>query len=230
MTAEERAAGRPAQHDPDRDVRMRPWVYEAFRVVVVPLFRTVFRQVDLGREHVPAQGGVVLASMHRSNWDPFVVGVPLDDRRMRFMAKAELYRIPGLRALLRAGGAFKVERDKADAAALQIAVELLRRGEVVMVFPEGTRNRDGTARPRTGAARLALRTGTPLVPAALLGTDDFRLVPPRLPRFAVAYGPPIATGDLAGLSSREAARIATERWSSAVTELRADLERRTARR
>jgi 1-acyl-sn-glycerol-3-phosphate acyltransferase len=209
---------------------MRPWVYEAFRRVVVPLFRTVFRQEDVGRRHVPSSGGVVLASMHRSNWDPFVVGVPLHDRRMRFMAKAELYRVPGLRALLRAGGAFKVERDKADAAALQIAVELLRRGEVVMVFPEGTRNRDGTARPRTGAARLALRTGAPLVPAALLGTDDLRLLPPRLPRFAVAYGPPIRTDDLTGLSSREAARIATERWAAAVAELRADLERRAAAR
>jgi 1-acyl-sn-glycerol-3-phosphate acyltransferase len=206
---------------------MRPWVYESFRRVVVPLFRSLFRQIDVGREHVPATGGVVLASMHRSNWDPFVVGVPLHDRRMRFMAKAELYRVPGLRALLRAGGAFKVERDKADAAALQIAVELLRRGEVVMVFPEGTRNRDGSARPRTGAARLALRTGTPFVPTALLGTDEFRLFPPRLPRFAVAYGAPIRTDDLAGMSSREAARIATERWAAAVAELRADLERRT---
>jgi hypothetical protein len=68
------------------------------------------------------------------------------------------------------------------------------------------------------------------VPAALLGTDDLRLLPPRLPRFAVAYGPPIRTDDLTGLSSREAARIATERWSAAVAELRADLERRAAAR
>ncbi len=207
---------------------MRPWVYEAFRVVVVPLFRTVFRQVDLGSEHVPEQGGVVLASMHRSNWDPFVIGVPLARRRMRFMAKAELYAVPGLRQILRAGGAFKVERGKADAAALEIATRLLRAGEVVVVFPEGTRNRDGRARAHTGAARLALRTGTPLVPAALVGTDAWRLLPPRVPRFGVAFGPPIRVDDLGDLSHREAARVLTERWTEAVTALHAALVRHAA--
>jgi 1-acyl-sn-glycerol-3-phosphate acyltransferase len=171
---------------------------------------------------------VVLASMHRSNWDPFVIGVPLAQRRMRFMAKAELYAVPGLRQVLRAGGAFKVERGKADAAALEVATRLLRQGEVVVVFPEGTRNRDGRARAHSGAARLALRTGTPLVPAALVGTDAWRLVPPRIPRFGVAFGAPIRTDDLEGLSHREAARIATERWTAAVAELHAALRRRVA--
>jgi 1-acyl-sn-glycerol-3-phosphate acyltransferase len=211
--------------DPDRDDRMQPWVYELVRALLVPILRTVFRLRSLGEEHVPATGPVLLAATHRSNFDPFVVGAPLTQRRLRFMAKAELYKVPGLRWLLRNGGCFKVERGKGDTAAIVAAERLLRAGELVVVFPEGTRNRDGKARPRTGAARLALRTGAPLVPAAHTGTDGLRLFPPRLPRFAVAFGPPIDLSDLATLEPREAARVATARWSAAVAELHARLGR-----
>jgi 1-acyl-sn-glycerol-3-phosphate acyltransferase len=104
--------------------------------------------------------------------------------------------------------------------ALETAIELCREGKIVAMFPEGTRRSKGLVkkhahRPRTGAARIALTAGVPLVPAAIRGTD--RLA--RLPRLSVAYGPSVPMDDLAGVSQREASRTATERLMKAIYEL-----------
>jgi 1-acyl-sn-glycerol-3-phosphate acyltransferase len=111
------------------------------------------------------------------------------------MAKSELYWWP-LKYVLRAGGAFPVRRGEGDADAIAKAVELARAGEVVVMFPEGTRRKKGLrkkweARPHTGAARIAREAGVPLVPAAVKGTD--RLA--RLGPLRVAYGPPLEQSD-----------------------------------
>jgi 1-acyl-sn-glycerol-3-phosphate acyltransferase len=167
-------------------------VYLAVGMLSQPIVRSVFRLRSTGLEHVPAEGGFVLAANHTSNFDPWPLGLPLFPRRwLRFMAKSELYWWP-LGAVLDAAGAFPVERGRGDVEAIATAVELVRAGEAVVMFPEGTRQRKGLrkkweARPHTGAARIALQAQAPLVPAAIKGTD--RLA--RLGPLRVAYGPPI---------------------------------------
>ena len=158
----------------------------------LPFLYGLYRLQARGREHLPAEGGYVLAANHISNFDPWPLGVPLWPRRfLRFMAKSELYWWP-LTHFLNGGGAFPVRRGQRDEEAIEAAVDLARDGHVVAMFPEGTRQRKGLrkrfeARPRTGAARIAIDAGVPLVPAAIKGTD-------RLARFGqlkVAYGEPL---------------------------------------
>jgi 1-acyl-sn-glycerol-3-phosphate acyltransferase len=116
--------------------------------VVVGLYRLRAR----GVEHLP-EGGFVLAANHTSNFDPWPLGIPLWPRRqLRFMAKAELFN-PMLTPILRAGGAFRVRRGQGDIEAMRTAVELVKEGEIVVMFPEGTRAHGGGAhRPRRGSA------------------------------------------------------------------------------
>jgi 1-acyl-sn-glycerol-3-phosphate acyltransferase len=176
-----------------------------------------------GRENLP-EGGFVLAANHVSNIDPWPLGLPLWPRRyLRFMAKSELF-WPPLGWILSAAGAFPVRRGAADREAIERAVELCRGGHVVVMFPEGTRRTKGlrkkyTARPRPGAARIALQAGVPLVPAATRGTD--RLA--RLGPLRVAYGSPLELEDLRDLPIARAAHRATERLMAAITELEASL-------
>jgi 1-acyl-sn-glycerol-3-phosphate acyltransferase len=139
------------------------------------------------------------------------------------MAKAELFRSP-LWPILRFGGAFKVRRGQGDEEAIQTAIELARDGEIVAIFPEGTRRRKGLvkkfqARPHTGAVRVAMAAGVPLIPAAIAGTDRIT----RLGPLRVRYGPAVELDDLRELEPREAARAGTERLMAAIDELEAKL-------
>jgi 1-acyl-sn-glycerol-3-phosphate acyltransferase len=202
----------------------RAWVYTLLWAGGLAIYKSVFRMRELGVENVPREGGVVLASMHRSNFDTFLVAVPPRWRRLRPMAKIELYRNPALAWVLRNAGAFPVRRGEGDREAIATAIRILRDGGTVAMYPEGTRNRDGQARIHTGAARLALSTRAALVPVAVTGTDRVRLWPPRIPRFQVAYGPPIRLDDLGDLDTKSAADVATERWKDAVTGLLASLD------
>ena len=178
----------------------------------------------MGKEHLPREGGYVLSANHLSNLDPWPLGIPLlPHRELRFMAKGELFRSP-LWPILRFGGAFKVERGQGDEQAIETAVRLARDGYAVAIFPEGTRRKKGLvkkfeARPHSGAARVALAAGVPLVPAAIAGTN--RLM--RLGPLRVAYGPAVELEDLRDKDSREAARIGTERLMAAISELEATL-------
>jgi 1-acyl-sn-glycerol-3-phosphate acyltransferase len=176
-----------------------------------PLVRGLFRLETRGLERLP-RGGFVLAANHVSNFDPWPLGIPLFPYRwLRFMAKSELYWWP-FSSILDGAGAFKVRRGEGDAEAIEKGVELVRAGEVVVMFPEGTRRTKGlrktrTARPHSGAARIAHLAGAPLVPAAIKGTD--RLV--RLAKLKVAYGEPFDPG--------EDAQAATERLMREIDEL-----------
>jgi 1-acyl-sn-glycerol-3-phosphate acyltransferase len=200
-----------------------PFVYEGIRWVGRAFLYPFFRLHTTGIENVPESGPVVLASLHRSNWDSLAVGVPLR-RRMRPMAKVELMRTPVLGWLLRHGGAFPVRRGENDTQAIASALTLLRQGNLLLMFPEGTRNRDGAAKVQPGAVRIAMQAQAQIVPVAVLNTDRARLIPPRFPQFRVAYGPPLDLSDLAGQPIKIAAVEATERWKAAVAELRASLE------
>jgi 1-acyl-sn-glycerol-3-phosphate acyltransferase len=189
-----------------------------------PPVRLLYGLRASGKENLPESGGYVLSANHLSNIDPWPLGLPLwPKRQIRFMAKAELFR-PPLWPILKLAGAFRVRRGFGDEGAIRTAVELARDGEVVAIFPEGTRREKGLlrrrrARPHTGAARIALEAGVPLVPAAIAGTD--RLL--RLARLRVAYGPPVELDDLRDGDLRKGARVATERLMTAIGELEATL-------
>jgi 1-acyl-sn-glycerol-3-phosphate acyltransferase len=188
-----------------------------------PVVKGLYRLRARGLEHIP-EGGFVLAANHTSNFDPWPLGIPfLPKRQLRFMAKAELFN-PIFTPILRAGGAFKVRRGEGDVEAMRTAAQLASEGEIVVMFPEGTRQKKGLrktreARPHTGAARIALTAGVPLVPAAIAGTDRLS----RLGPLRVAYGEPIDVSDLEGMETKRAATIATERLMSAIEELKATL-------
>ena len=188
-----------------------------------PAVYGLYRLRARGLENVP-EGGFVLAANHTSNFDPWPLGLPLWPRRqLRFMAKIELFN-PVLAPILNAGGAFPVRRGEGDREALETAVRLVRDGEIVVMFPEGTRQRKGLrkkfeARPHTGAARIALAAKAPLVPAAISGTDRLS----RLGPLRVAYGPPVAIDDIAARDRKETAQAVTDRLMAAITELKATL-------
>jgi 1-acyl-sn-glycerol-3-phosphate acyltransferase len=190
-----------------------------------PVLHGLYRLRARGLEHLPREGGFVLACNHVSSFDPWPIGLPLWPRRfLRFMAKSELYWWP-LTYVLNGAGAFPVRRGQRDAQAIENAVSLVRQGYAVAMFPEGTRRAKGLvkrfeARPRSGAARIALEAGSPLVPAAVAGTDGLR----RLRRLRVAYGPPVEIDDLRGREDvQAAAHEATQRLMEKILELEADM-------
>jgi 1-acyl-sn-glycerol-3-phosphate acyltransferase len=165
---------------------------------------------------VPATGGVVLAPMHRSYLDTLAIGVSLRPRRFRAMAKYELFFVPLIGRAIAMGGGFPVRRGVQDMEAYDTAMRLLHDGAMLLVFPEGTRNRHGKARPQLGAARLALDAGAAFVPVAIAGTDRIRLLPPRFPKVTVIYGEPITVDDLPADDLRRASHTLTKRWAAEV--------------
>ena len=202
-----------------------PALYNVVAAASWPILHWLFRLRVQGRENVPESGGYVLAANHLSNFDPWPLGMPLWPQRwLRFMAKAELYWWPAT-LVLKAAGAFPVHRERADVEAVQTAVRLAQEGNVVVMFPEGTRRKKGLvkkhqARARSGAARIALDAGVPLVPAAIAGTDRLLTLGP----LKVAFGAPIDVGDLLSLGdTRRASQEATERLMARIAELEASL-------
>jgi 1-acyl-sn-glycerol-3-phosphate acyltransferase len=171
-------------------------LYSFIAVISWPVLRLLFRYRAYGAEHLPREGGYVLAAGHVSNLDPWPLGLALWPKHfLRFMAKSELFWFP-LGVVISAVGAFKVHRGRADREAIDTAVTLAREGNVIAMFPEGTRRRKGlrkryTAQAHTGAARIARDAGVPLVPAGIRGTDRLN----RLGPLRVRYGPPVEVTD-----------------------------------
>ena len=200
------------------------WLYLLIGAISYPVLRFVGRLRWEGAERLPEGGGYVLAANHLSNFDPWFVGMPLFPQRyLRFMAKSELFWFP-LGPFITACGAFPVRRGQQDQEAVDTALRLCREGNIVVMFPEGTRREKGLrkrreARWRSGAARIALEASVPLIPAGIHGSGELL----RLGRLRVAFGDPIVLDDLAGLAPDEAAHVATERLRGAITALEESL-------
>ena len=168
------ARGSAALHARSRAKGVNPLVYWLVRAVLQPFFHLYFRLSRIGREHVPESGPVIYCSNHRSFLDPFVIAT-IARRPMYYVAKQELFRHRLVAWFLNSLGAFPVNRGAADQDMLVTAKAILERGDSVLMFAEGTRIRPGAlGRPKRGVGRLALETGAPVVPVAVIGTEAVR--------------------------------------------------------
>jgi glycerol-3-phosphate dehydrogenase (NAD(P)+) len=153
---------------------VNPLVYWVARAVLQPFFLVYFRMQRIGMEHIPKEGALIIASNHRSFMDPWVIGMMLR-RPVYYVAKTELFHHRVTAWCLSALGAFPVDRGQGDRDAMDAARRILERGDVVAIFPEGTRTRPGAlGTPKRGVGRLVLETGAPVVPVALIGTEAVR--------------------------------------------------------
>jgi 1-acyl-sn-glycerol-3-phosphate acyltransferase len=176
--------------------RESPWLYTFVRVVSYPYCRLAFKIRGEQLDYVPPDGPVILAANHFSGMDHWFVGILLR-RRVRWMAKSQLFRGAFLEWFLPHIGAFPVRRGQRDEESIKTALTILQRGGVLVIYPEGGRSRSGmigtTARP--GVGRLALQSGAPVVPVAIIGSErarnwrrlDFSAV-------TIRYGLPIRFG------------------------------------
>lgn len=209
------------------------WVVRLLHAVVRPLTLRDWR----GQDKLPRSGGVVVVANHISNVDPIALGqfLAYSGRWPRYLAKASLFGVPVVGRVLRACGQIPVERGSVAAGdAVRAAVEAVRRGRAVVVYPEGTITADPDLWPmrgRTGAARIALETSAPVVPVGQWGAQDVmhgkRIEFPRLlPRktFRLRAGDPVPLDDLRGRPLTAALLAeATERIMAAITALVAEL-------
>lgn len=200
--------------------------------VLRPLVTALTKRDWRGADHIPADGGCVLAVNHVSEFDPVPFGHFVYDngRLPRYLGKAEVFGVPVLGRILRSAGQIPVYRKSDDATkAFSAAVDAVRRGEAVVVYPEGTLSRDPGLWPmvgKTGAARIALTTGCPVIPCAQWGPQELlppyarkpRLFPRKLMR--VTAGAPVDLTDIAARDiTNESLRDATARIMAAITTL-----------
>ncbi len=158
------------------------------------LYATYFRWRVFNPERVPETGGVILASNHASFLDPPLVGAGLQ-RGINYLARESLFRFPGVGALLRSWSAVPVDRDGGGAAGLKAILDRLLAGGGIILFPEGTRTRDGNLQPaRSGIGLVVIKSTAPVVPVRVFGTYEAygrHIKFPRPGRVAVKYGQPM---------------------------------------
>ncbi|MDQ6744854.1 MAG: 1-acyl-sn-glycerol-3-phosphate acyltransferase [Actinomycetota bacterium] len=163
-----------ALHRRAREKGAHPLAYWLARLTMTPFFLVYFRLRRVGLEHIPAKGPVIIAANHRSFLDPFIIAT-LARRPMHYVAKKELFMRRWQAWILNALGAFPVDRGASDEQTVATAKAILARGDIVLIFPEGTRVRPGAlGHPRRGVGRLALESGVPVVPVAVIGTEAIR--------------------------------------------------------
>jgi 1-acyl-sn-glycerol-3-phosphate acyltransferase len=182
----ERFHERARARDPD-------WVYDVARVLVTPPCMALYRLAAIGTENLPRRGPVILACNHFSNMDHFFVGV-YNRRRIRFMAKSQLFGNPVGDFIFAHGGVVPVRRGHNDEEAFRTSYAVLDRGGCLLIYVEGGRSRTaGLGEPRRGVGRLALESGVPVVPVAIhgsLGVRGWKRL--RFPKVTVHYGEPLS--------------------------------------
>ena len=192
---------------------VNPIVYWLMRAWLQPFAHLYWRLSRIGREHVPQSGPVIFVSNHRSFIDPFILGL-CNRRPVYYVAKEELFKFRPLGWFLCALGAFPVRRGAADADMIETAKAILKRGDPVLIFPEGTRIRPGAlGKPKRGVGRLALETGATVVPVAIIGTEAIRkgiLIRPR--KIRVRIGAPLKFPQVETATAQLAAAVTDRIW------------------
>jgi 1-acyl-sn-glycerol-3-phosphate acyltransferase len=186
-------------------------LYRVVRLVLSPILRLIFRPWVQGVDHVPLEGPVILASNHLSFSDSIFLPLVVP-RKITFLAKSDYFTGRGVKgrskALFFKGvGQVPVDRSggRASEAALRTGLKVLADGEVLGIYPEGTRSPDGRLyRGRTGIARLALESGVPVIPVAMIDTEKIQppgRVLPRVMRVGIRFGPPLDFSHLSDQST-----------------------------
>ncbi|GAA2921568.1 lysophospholipid acyltransferase family protein [Kitasatospora cinereorecta] len=184
-------------------------------VVLGPLLRLVFRPRIEGLEHIPDEGAAIVAGNHLSFSDHFLMPAIIK-RRITFLAKAEYFTGPGIKGRLTAAffhsaGQIPVDRSGKDAgqAAIREGLGVLSKGELLGIYPEGTRSHDGRLyKGKVGVAVMAIKAGVPVIPCAMVGTFEIQppgKVVPRIKRVTIRFGEPLDFSRYAGLESQKAA-------------------------
>jgi 1-acyl-sn-glycerol-3-phosphate acyltransferase len=201
------------------------WLFLKF-VLLGPALHLLFRPKVTGLEHIPREGGAIIAANHVSFLDPLLLPLVVPHRRVMFLTKVKYIDKPVLRWFLAGAGVIPVAAGdpRAVTSAVTAAVEVVRSGRLVGIFPEGTRSPDGRLqRGKTGVARVALESGAPVIPAGITGTDLAFPRGARLPRprsVRIAFGPPIkfaVPGDK--VRSASLSRAATDQVMAAIRDL-----------
>jgi 1-acyl-sn-glycerol-3-phosphate acyltransferase len=221
--------GRPPKQE-------REPVYRGLAAVILPAVAAMAKLNIRGHEHVPAKGAFVLSPNHYSEIDPVIMAVAIyrSGRIPRFMAKASLFEIPVIGRILTTAGQIPVERAgrSSHGEPMQAARQVVRDELGVIIYPEGSLTRDPALWPmrgKTGAVRMALEAGVPLIPAAHWGTQH--LMPrygkmihpfPRKP-IDILFGPPVDLSDFAGRTDQAAMNEATDRLMAAIAGLLGEL-------
>lgn len=166
-------------------------MYRFLRAILRLLFSVLFRWEISGTKNIPLKGGVIVAANHISLWDPPVLGSALP-REVHFMAKQSLFTIPVLGYIITKLNAFPITRGAADRLAIRTTMDILSKGQLVGMFPEGTRSKTGElGKAKQGVATIALHTGSTIVPAAIIGTNKIFKKDNFLPKIKVKFGNPI---------------------------------------
>jgi 1-acyl-sn-glycerol-3-phosphate acyltransferase len=205
------------------------WTYTFARIVLTLPTILIYRVRGVGVENVPRQGALVLAPNHFSQMDHFFCGVYLR-RKIRFMAKSQMFGPPVLTYIYKHGGVFPVRRGQHDEEAFTTAYELLDQGEMLLVYAEGGRSRSRElGEPKPGVGRIALESGAPIVPVAIHGSAGVRgWKRLRFPRVTVQFGKPIRFPVEPGPSRERQLEAATEVFGE-VREMYEGLATRSAR-
>jgi 1-acyl-sn-glycerol-3-phosphate acyltransferase len=206
------------------------WTYTFVRILLTLPTILIYRVRAFGVENVPRQGALVLAPNHFSQMDHFFVGAYLR-RKIRFMAKSQMFGPPLLTYVYKHGGVFPVRRGHHDEEAIETAREILRQGEMLLVYAEGGRSRSQQlGEPKAGIGRIALESGAPIVPVAIHGSARVRgWKRLHFPKVTVRFGAPITFPVEPAPGRERQLEVATEVFAE-VREMYEELATRSGRR
>ena len=167
--------------------------YSIARFIVTPIMHLLIKVRYEGQENLKENGGYILCSNHRAWWDPILVAFGIRKRHINFMAKKELFKFKPFGVIIRALGAFPINRGTADSGAIKTAEDILNSGKILLIFPEGTRSKTGTPlRAKSGAAYIAHETGADIIPVAICYEGKYCI----RKKVTVCYGQPIKSDEI----------------------------------
>jgi 1-acyl-sn-glycerol-3-phosphate acyltransferase len=188
------------------------WTYNFVRILISLPTLLIYRVRAIGVENVPREGALILAPNHFSQMDHFFVGLHLLHRKVRFMAKSQMFGPPVLTYVYKHGGVFPVRRGHRDEESFKTAFTILEQGEMLLVYAEGGRSRSGKLKEvKPGIGRIALESGAPVVPVAIHGSEKVRRWKRfRFPKVTVQFGEPLSFPREEGTSRERQLEVAEQ--------------------